>query len=112
MTTKQDIVAKLWSLCHVLRGTTFTVHLVDPRPEWMDDPELPTAVVKHSESWRAFMKDAEWSTRVYAAVLTYSHDLDREIVADLVTREAAFLGLIATALFWMARRTIREEMVS
>ncbi len=97
------------ALCHVLRGTTFTVHLVDPRPEWLDDPALPKAVVKHSEPWRAFVTDAEWSTRVYAAVLTHSHDLDREIVADLVTREAAFLGLIGSKTKWVRFQSMLKK---
>ncbi len=88
------------ALCQVLRGTNFTVHLMDPRSEWLDDPELPNAVVKHREPWQVFVQDAEWSGRVYAAVLTHSHDLDREIIAHLVTRKAAFLGLIGSKTKW------------
>lgn len=101
------------ALCQVLGGTDFKVHLVDPRPEWLDDPELPKSVARHPESWQAFVKDAEWSARVYAAVLTHSHDLDREIVADLVSRQAAFLGLIGSKTKWVRFQSmLKKEGIS
>lgn len=98
------------ALCNVLRGTAFTLHLVDPRPEWLESPGLPKGVVKHSEPWQAFVEGAEWSTRVYAAVLTHSHDMDCEIVADLVQREAAFIGLIGSRTKWSRFQSrLKEE---
>lgn len=88
------------ALCQVLRGTPFAVHLVDPRPEWLDSPELPTGLRRHGGAWEAFVAQAEWSERVFAVVLTHSHDLDLALIRDLAGREAAYLGLIGSRTKW------------
>lgn len=88
------------ALCHVLRGTPFQVHLVDPRPDWLGSPELPPGLARHGGPWEAFAGGAEWSDRVYAVVLTHSHDLDLAILRDLLGRETAYLGLIGSRTKW------------
>ena len=88
------------ALCHVLRGTPFAVHLVDPRPDWVHSPELPSGLTRHGGPWEAFVAQAEWSPRVYAAVLTHSHDLDLAVIRDLALRETAYLGLIGSKTKW------------
>jgi xanthine dehydrogenase accessory factor len=88
------------ALCHVLRGTPFTLHVVDPRPEWLQSSELPPGLQLHGEGWLHFAKQAEWSDRVYAAVMTHSHDVDLEVIRDLASRETAYLGLIGSRTKW------------
>lgn len=88
------------ALCHVLRGTPFAIHLVDPRPDWLKATELPPGLMLHEEPWEAFVAQAEWSPRVYAAVLTHSHDLDLAVIQELALRETAYLGLIGSKTKW------------
>ena len=88
------------ALCHVLRGTPFAIHLVDPRPDWLHARELPPGLSLHDEPWEAFAAQAEWSPRVYAAVLTHSHDLDLAVIRDLALRETTYLGLIGSKTKW------------
>jgi xanthine dehydrogenase accessory factor len=76
------------------------VHLVDPRPDWLHSADLPSGLVKHGEPWEAFVAQAEWSERVYVAILTHSHDLDRDLVRALVDRPCAHLGLIGSRTKW------------
>ncbi len=92
------------ALCHVLRGTSFVVHLVDPRPDWLHSPDLPPGVLKHGEPWEAFLEGAEWSERVHVAIMTHSHDLDRTLVRALVERPCAYLGLIGSKAKWASFR--------
>lgn len=84
------------ALCRVLQGTDFGIHLVDPRPEWLQAPGLPEGIRRHGGDWRDFVAEAEWSPRIYVAVMTHSHPLDYDLVAELSGREAAFLGLIGS----------------
>ena len=88
------------ALCHVLRGTPFAIHLVDPRPDWLLSAELPSGLTLHGEPWEAFVAGAEWSYRVHTAVMTHSHDLDLALIRDLAVRESAYLGLIGSRTKW------------
>lgn len=88
------------ALCQVLQGTPFLIHLVDPRPEWLDSPELPIGIRQHGGAWEPFVAGAEWSKRVFAVVLTHSHDLDLAVIRDLALRETAYLGLIGSRTKW------------
>ncbi len=97
------------ALCQALEGTAFQVHLVDSRPEWIGNAELPASVQKHPGTWLEFVETAEWSSRVHAAVLTHSHELDREILADLVERDLAFLGLIGSKTKWVRFQSILKK---
>ncbi len=94
------------ALCRVLAGTPFVVHAVDERDEWSG--ALPAEVRRHAVAWDAFAAEAPWSTeRTYVAIMTYRHDLDEAIVADVVQRPARYLGLIGSTTKW---RRFRERL--
>lgn len=95
------------ALCKTLVGTPFTVHLVDDRAEWVHHPEVPHQTITHHENWKDFNARAEWnSDTVYVAVMTYLHDMDLEIIADVSKRNTKFIGLIGSQTKW-ARFTQR-----
>ncbi len=98
------------ALCRVLSNTAFVTHLVDARPEWIDSPEVPDHVVRHSCSWDAFNESALWNTeRVYAAIMTPDHAEDFEILADLLKRPLRYVGLIGSDAKWLQfQRSLRE----
>ena len=87
------------AVCRVLAGGPFTVHAIDERPDWT--AQLPVGVQTHEASWDAFVADAAWSAeRTYVAIMTHRHDLDEDIVADVIGRRARYLGLIGSATKW------------
>jgi xanthine dehydrogenase accessory factor len=89
------------ALCGVLQGTPFTVDLIDEREEWVNAPGLPSSVRRHPVSWDTFVDEARWNaTTSYVVVMTHRHDLDQEIIADVVNRPARFLGLIGSKTKW------------
>jgi xanthine dehydrogenase accessory factor len=89
------------SLAQTLAGTPFTVHTIDPRPEWGGSASLPAGVIKHVCDWRSFVATAPWDRqRTYVAVMTHDHALDLEIIADVVVRPARFIGLIGSTTKW------------
>jgi xanthine dehydrogenase accessory factor len=94
------------ALCRVLLHTPFAVHVVDERPEWTGS--LPPDVHTHAIPWDAFVTDAPFrDDRTYVAVMTHRHDLDEEIIADVVKRKAHYIGLIGSQAKW---RRFRERL--
>jgi len=89
------------AIARVLDGTPFTVHLIDPREEWVRSGEVPKATFRHACEWRRFADRAEWDgRRTYVAVMTHLHDTDEEIIRDVVARPARFVGLIGSRAKW------------
>jgi xanthine dehydrogenase accessory factor len=89
------------ALCRILHETVFSVDLIDERPEWLTRESLPASVRTHSTPWHEFVETAAWSSeRTFVAVMTHRHDLDEEIIGDLVSRPAKYLGLIGSRAKW------------
>lgn len=88
------------SLCRVLLGTPFQVHVVDSREEWLS--QLPDGVQRNSTDWPTVVDQTRWDeARSYAVIMTHSHELDQEIVAALMTRPLRYLGLIGSRNKWL-----------
>ncbi len=93
------------AVCQVLEGTDFRIHLVDERDEWLQGEGLPPRVMRHAEPWQDFNARASWSHRdVFTVVMTHRHDLDQEIVADLMRRSTRYVGLIGSDAKWQRFR--------
>ncbi len=89
------------AVCRTLVGTPFQVHVVDDRPEWIESDQLPRETVKHACEWDEFAKAAEWNPdRTYVAIMTHRHDTDQEILADVIKRQAKYVGLIGSESKW------------
>jgi len=89
------------ALCSVLEGTPFTVDLVEERAEWVEAEGLPQGVARHAEAWEDFIERAAWDPeRTFVAVMTHRHDVDQEIIAQVIERPARFIGLIGSDAKW------------
>lgn len=84
------------ALCRVLEGTGYTVHLVDPRPEWLHQPGIPPGVIRHLEGWEAFLPAVRWNPRTRVIVMTHSGDLDRAILRAVLPLAPGFVGLLGS----------------
>lgn len=98
------------SVCRVLAGTPFAVHVIDERGEWLGADGLPAAVRRHPEPWDAFVDAARWDAQnTYVAIMTHRHDLDQEIVAKAIERPARYIGLIGSKTKW---NRFRERLLA
>jgi xanthine dehydrogenase accessory factor len=88
------------AIAEVLDGTPFRVHLVDSRQDWLD--KAPGSVMKHLDSGLDFIKSwRHWnSEKTFAAIMTFDHDLDQNLVENLVEKEFRYLGLIGSETKW------------
>lgn len=89
------------AISQTLSGTAFKVHLIDDRSEWVHSPEVPTSTVRHCTNWEDFVAEADWDPqRTYVAILTHRHDLDEEILKDVLGRARRYVGLIGSKAKW------------
>lgn len=89
------------SLAETLVGTPFQVHVIDERPEWNDASALPQGVVRHVVEPRGFLEDATFDReRTYVVVMTHEHQLDQDLIGDVIRRPARFIGLIGSETKW------------
>jgi xanthine dehydrogenase accessory factor len=89
------------SLCRVLEGTPFRVHLVDERDEWVNSAAVPDCVIRHHCHWSDFIQKSSWcEKRTFAAILTYSGTVDQQVLEELLPRPARFVGMIGSRGKW------------
>lgn len=83
-------------------GTPFSIHLIDPRPEWIHAPEIPREVIRHAMDWNDFVVDATWDEKItFVAVMTHRHDIDQDIIQNIIQRPARYIGLIGSHSKWI-----------
>jgi xanthine dehydrogenase accessory factor len=96
------------AVCRTLIGTPFRVQVIDDREEWLR--QLPEGVARHDGDWDDLVKNAPFDERgTYVAVMTHRHDLDQEIIAQLVRRPARYLGLLGSKSKW---ERIRQRLLA
>lgn len=88
------------AVARTLEGTPFQVHLIDPRPEWLE--KAPDYVTRHENEGLHFIAGySQWSPeRTYAVVMTFDHDLDQKLIENLVQQKTRYLGLIGSRMKW------------
>jgi xanthine dehydrogenase accessory factor len=102
------------AVCDALKGTPFQVHVIDPRPEWIDKEGLPEGVVKHKQDWTEAIKSLSFDNKnTFAAIMTHSHEVDQEILVALMKTEHRFLGMIGSNSKWdRFQRRLKEKGIS
>lgn len=89
------------SLCQVLEGTPFTVHLVDEREEWINAAGIPAATIRHKCHWSDFVEQANWSDkRSYVAIMTYDGTIDQQVLEEVLPHPTRFLGMVGSKGKW------------
>lgn len=89
------------SLCQVLDGTQFRVHLVDERSEWINAPALPAGVIRHQCHYSDFIRQANWcDQRTYATILTYNGAVDQQVLAEVLPKPTRFIGMVGSRSKW------------
>ncbi len=89
------------SLCRVLDGTPFRIHIVDERDEWINSPSIPSSVMRHHCRWTDFIAKANWcEQRSYVTILSYHGDVDQQIMAEVLPNKARYVGMIGSQTKW------------
>jgi xanthine dehydrogenase accessory factor len=92
------------SLLEVMTGTDFSCHLIDARSEWIELAEAKkkslsqlslTTYCENPLNW--ISSHPEILTSSYCLVMTHDHELDQQIIEQLVQNPVQFLGLIGSS---------------
>jgi xanthine dehydrogenase accessory factor len=98
------------SLCQILEGTPFRIHLVDERDEWINASTLPPGVVRHQAHWSDFIARANWcENRTFVAILTFSGTVDQQILEEILPHPTRYTGMVGSKSKWGKVRANLEE---
>jgi xanthine dehydrogenase accessory factor len=83
------------ALTRIALDTDFEVFLIDDRKEYIDQcviPEINKMNLEHTVALQALQFDKN----AYLVITTYSHQIDRDILAYCVKKDWAYLGMIGS----------------
>lgn len=81
----------------ILKETPFKVSLIDERIEWLSRFDG----IKYCQSPLSFLCEKTIECDDYVIVMTHSHQLDLDIIANLIEKEVKFIGLIGSETKWL-----------
>ncbi len=89
------------SLCRVLDGTPFSIHLIDEREEWIKAQGIPGSVIRHCCRWSEFIGQAVWcENRIFVVIVSFSGEIDQQILAEVLPHPARYIGMIGSNAKW------------
>jgi xanthine dehydrogenase accessory factor len=89
------------SLCQVLDGTPFVVHLIDEREEWINAPGIPSGTIRHHCDWSDFIQGANWcDKRSYVTIVTYNGTVDQQVLEEVLPNPTRHIGMIGSKTKW------------
>ncbi len=110
------------AIADTMQGTPFKVHLVDERlgsHEKLLSKELPKSVLTYKENWKESVKQLTFNAQnTYVVILTHSHELDEEILAEIINLDCKYLGMIGSQNKWnrfrsrLLKRGISPEAIA
>jgi xanthine dehydrogenase accessory factor len=74
----------------------FSVTVVDDREDQIDPSRFHETVARIEADPRTVLDDLPWGERAYHLIVTHSHQLDQDLVAELLPRPFAYLGMIGS----------------
>jgi xanthine dehydrogenase accessory factor len=98
------------ALCRVLEGTSFRIHLIDERDEWINAPAIPASTIRHHLHYSDFIRTANWcDKRTYVTILTFHGAVDQQVLAEVLPHPARYVGMIGSKNKWERVRKNLEE---
>ena len=74
----------------------FSVAVNDDRPDFATRERFPSAVTVSCDDHRDHVRDLQTTSRDFVVVVTHDHRSDEAILAELVERDLAYLGVIGS----------------
>ncbi|MCA9299123.1 MAG: xanthine dehydrogenase accessory protein XdhC [Phycisphaerales bacterium] len=79
-------------LASLLRTSPFALTIVDERPDWNDEARFPNCRRVHDVGEGTSLVEGD----ACALVMTHSHDLDHDILVEILPRGTPYVGLIGS----------------
>ncbi len=89
------------AVCQVLEETTFRIHLIDERKEWIGSDRIPKGVIRHALAWDDFLDSAQFSKDSFVIIMTHSHAFDFSILMSILKTNVRYIGLIGSQSKWL-----------
>ena len=74
----------------------FAVTVVDERDEWLTPERFGSNVQLLESDPRRILETLPWGERAYHFVVTHSHQLDQDLIEQILPRSAAWVGMIGS----------------
>ena len=98
------------SVCQVLDGTPFRIHLIDERDEWINASNVPANVIRHQCHWTDFIGKANWcDKRTFVTILTFNGAVDQQVLEEVLPHPARFVGMVGSRAKWARIQKNLEE---
>ena len=98
------------ALATIAQHASFDIAVVDSRAEWADPARFDDAVEVICADPVAHIRAGHLRPTDYIAILTYGHTVDQGIMAELIERRWAYLGLIGSRAKWARfRQTLLDH---
>ena len=100
------------ALANTLKGTPFSIHLIDQRNEWIDHESLYSEIIKDKRCPKEVIQSVNWHKRKsYALLMTHSHQLDYDLLGLLLKKPLSYLGLIGSQTKWLrfSKRLLEDD---
>ena len=89
------------ALGKIMVGTPFSVHLIDERDLWINNPEIPQGALRHKSEWSEGFDEIIWSgEKTFVVVMTHRHDVDQKIIEQTLEKPVRYIGLIGSETKW------------
>ncbi len=89
----------------------FSVTLIDPRPEVINDPVL-SGFKKINEEYFKAIENITFDNETFSVIVTHNHEFDEEILLKIAPKPHAYIGMIGSARkVDIIRKDIRENKV-
>ncbi len=90
----------------------YEITIIDDRREYIDEINLP-GISKINSSFPEILPTLHFDKDTYITILTYSHPIDREILAYCIKQPFAYLGMIGSLRkVEMTKKTFMETGIS
>ena len=74
----------------------FSITLIDDRSEWANKDRFPQVDKIFAQNYREILNELPFGANTYCVLITRGHQLDREILFDLIDKEWKYLGMIGS----------------
>jgi len=73
----------------------FNITMIDDRQEYIDEADA-AGVTKICGDFNAIMPGLEFDNQTYITIMTYTHNIDRQILAYCIKKDFAYLGMMGS----------------
>lgn len=84
------------ALAKIAVNTGFEVFIIDDRKEYIDKIEDTKEINKLQVDFKKILPTLPFNNRTYCVILTYEHEVDRDILSFCINKPHAYIGMIGS----------------